>query len=208
MRTSLIALSLVALLPARATTQTSDFSAALRWRTIGPYRAGRARAVAGTPGKPTVFYIGFDNGGLWRSNDYGSNWESLFDHEATGSIGAIAVAPSSPNVLYVGTGAGIIRPDLATGYGMYRSDDTGRTWTHIGLDSTQMIAYIDVDSKNPDRLFVAALGHPYGPNAQRGVFRSTDGGRTWAKVLYKNPDTGAIDLASDPDDPPVVYAAL
>ena len=106
---------------------------------------------------------------MWRSTDYGSTWSSLFDPEATGSIGAIAVAPSSPNILYVGTGAGIIRPDLATGYGMYRSDDTGRTWTHIGLDSTQMIAYVDVDPKNPDRLFVAALGHPYGPNAQRGV---------------------------------------
>jgi len=208
MRTSLIALSLVALLPARATTQTSDFSAALRWRTIGPYRAGRARAVAGVPGHPTVFYIGFDNGGLWRSNDYGSNWESLFDHEATGSIGAIAVAPSSPNVLYVGTGAGIIRPDLATGYGMYRSDDTGRTWTHIGLDSTQMIAYIDVDSKNPDRLFVAALGHPYGPNAQRGVFRSTDGGRTYDKVLYKDEYTSANEVRIDPGNANTVYATL
>src|SRR5881394_1312407 len=183
MRTSLIALSLVALLPAGATTQTSDFSAALRWRTIGPYRAGRARAVAGTPGKPTVFYIGFDNGGLWRSNDYGSNWESLFDHEATGSIGAIAVAPSDPNIVYVGTGAGIIRPDLATGNGIYKSTDAGRTWTHLGgLDSTLMIAMVDVDPKNPDRLFVAALGHPYGSNVERGIYRSTDGGRTFDTV--------------------------
>src|SRR5204862_728147 len=182
---------LVALLPARATPQASDFAGALRWRTIGPYRAGRARAVAATPGKPTVFYIGFDNGGLWRSSDYGNNWVPLFDKEATGSIGAIAVAPTSPNIIYVGTGAGIIRPDLATGYGMYRSDDTGRTWTHLGLDSTQMIAYVDVDATNPNRLFVAALGHPYGPNAQRGVFRSTDGGRTFDKVLYKDEYTSA-----------------
>jgi len=208
MRNSFIALILLALLPGRARSQAPDFSTALRWRTIGPYRAGRARAVAATPGKPTVFYIGFDNGGLWRSTDYGSNWESLFDHEATGSIGAIAVAPSSPNVLYVGTGAGIIRPDLATGYGMYRSDDTGRTWTHIGLDSTQMIAYVDVDPNNPDRLFVAALGHPYGPNAQRGVFRSTDGGKTYDKVLYKDEYTSANEVRIDPSNPSTVYATL
>jgi photosystem II stability/assembly factor-like uncharacterized protein len=208
MRTSLIALSLVALLPARATAQTSDFSTALRWRTIGPYRAGRARAVAGTPGKPTVFYVGFDNGGVWRSSDYGNNWAPLFDREATGSIGAIAVAPSSPNVIYVGTGAGIIRPDLATGYGMYRSDDTGHTWTHLGLDSTQMIAYVDVDPTNPNRLFVAALGHPYGPNAQRGVFRSTDGGRSFDKVLYKDEYTSANEVRIDPSNPNTVYATL
>jgi photosystem II stability/assembly factor-like uncharacterized protein len=189
-------------------SQTPDFSTALRWRTIGPYRAGRARALAATPGKPTAFYIGFDNGGLWRSTDYGANWESLFDQEATGSIGAIAVAPSSPNILYVGTGAGIIRPDLATGYGMYRSDDTGRTWTHLGLDSTQMIAYVDVDATNPNRLFVAALGHPYGPNAQRGVFRSTDGGRTFDKVLYKDEYTSANEVRIDPSNPNTVYATL
>lgn len=210
MRIPLLAVSLLALVSGRAVTQTPDFSGALRWRTIGPYRAGRARALAATPGKPTTFYIGFDNGGLWRSTDYGSNWESLFDKEATGSIGAIAVAPSSPNILYVGTGAGIIRPDLATGYGMYRSDDTGRTWTHLGgdLDSTQMIAYVDVDATNPNRLFVAALGHPYGPNAQRGVFRSTDGGRTFDKVLYKDEYTSANEVRIDPGNPNTVYATL
>ena len=208
MRISIVVLGLLALAASRAVTQTPDLGTALRWRTIGPYRAGRARAVAATPGTPTVFYIGFDNGGLWRSTDYGSNWESLFDKEATGSIGAIAVAPSSPNVLYVGTGAGIIRPDLATGYGMYRSDDAGRTWTHIGLDSTQMIAYVDVDPKNPDRLFVAALGHPYGPNAQRGVFRSTDGGRTYEKVLYQDEYTSANEVRIDPSNQNTVYATL
>src|SRR5712664_2654093 len=138
-----------------------------------------ARAAAGTSGHPTIFYIGFDNGGLWRTSDFGSNWEPLFDREATGSIGAIAVAPSNPNIIYVGTGAGIIRPDLATGNGVYKSTDAGRTWTHLGLDSTLMIAMVDVDPTNPDRLFVAALGHPYGPNAERGIYRSTDGGRTF-----------------------------
>ncbi len=210
MRTSLLLVGLAAVCASRATAQTPDFSTALRWRTIGPFRAGRARALAATPGHPTVFYIGFDNGGLWRSSDYGSNWEPLFDHESTGSIGAIAVAPSAPNVIYVGSGAGIIRPDLATGNGMYRSNDTGRTWTHLGggLDETQMIAYVDVDPANPDRLFVAALGHPYGPNAERGVYRSTDGGRTFAKVLYKDEYTSANEVRIDPSNPNTVYAAL
>src|SRR5258708_24284293 len=152
MRISILLLSVLALLPARATAQTPDFSSALRWRTIGPFRAGRARALAGTPGHPTVFYIGFDNGGLWRSSDYGSSWEPLFDREATGSIGAIAVAPSAPNVIYVGTGAGIIRPDLATGNGMFRSNDPRRTWARPGLQATQMIAYGAVDPTSPDPL--------------------------------------------------------
>src|SRR5580765_3013986 len=132
----------------------------MRWRDIGPTRGGRARTLAGVPSQPNTFYAGFDNGGLWRSTDYGANWVPLFDDQSTGSIGAIGVAPSNPSIIYVGTGAGIIRPDLATGNGMYRSNDSGRTWTHLGggLDSTQMIAMIDVDPKNPDRLFVAALG--------------------------------------------------
>src|SRR6266480_1553938 len=208
MRRVLLALSLAALFSSPAYSQTPDLSGALRWRTIGPYRAGRARALAGVSGKPTVFYIGFDNGGLWRSSDYGSNWEPLFDRESTGSIGAIAVAPSNPAIIYVGTGAGIIRPDLATGDGMYRSNDTGRTWTHLGLDSTQMIAYVDVDATNPDRLFVAALGHPYGPNTERGVFRSTDGGRSFEKVLYKDEYTSANEVRIDPANPNTVYAAL
>ena len=208
MRIPVVALTLAALLPARATAQTPDLSGALRWRTIGPFRAGRARALAGVPGEPTVFYIGFDNGGLWRSSDYGSNWEPLFDREVTGSIGAIAVAPSSPNIIYVGTGAGIIRPDLATGNGMYRSNDTGRTWTQLGLAETQMTAYVDVDHTNPDRLFVAALGHPYGPNAERGIYRSTDGGRTFEKVLYKDEYTSGNEVRIDPSNPNTVYAAL
>src|ERR1700744_636214 len=144
----------------------------MHWRQIGPPRAGRARALSGVPGKPHVFYIGFDNGGVWRSTDFGSTWVPLFDNEPTGSIGAIAVAPSDPNVIYVGTGAGIIRPDLATGDGVYKSTDAGKTWTHLGLRDSQMIANIEVDPKNPNRVFVAALGHPYGPNAERGVFRS------------------------------------
>jgi photosystem II stability/assembly factor-like uncharacterized protein len=208
MRSIVLALSLAALCTSRAPTQTPDLTAALRWRSIGPTRAGRTRAVAGSPGHPAALYIGFDNGGLWRSTDYGSNWEPLFDDQPTGSIGAIAVAPSDPNVIYVGSGAGIIRPDLATGNGMYRSSDAGRTWAHLGLDETQMIAMVDVDPTNPSRLFVAALGHPYGPNAERGVFRSTDGGRTFERVLYKDDYTSANDVRIDPGTPNTVYAAL
>src|SRR5262249_8438510 len=155
-----------------------------------------------------VFDIGFDNGGVWRSTDYGSTWKPLFDKQPTGSIGAIAVAPSNPSVIYVGTGAGIIRPDLATGDGVYKSTDAGKTWTHLGLRDTQMIANIEVDPRNPNRLFVAALGHPYGPNAERGIFRSTDGGATFQKVLYKDEYTSADDVRLDPSDPNTVYAAL
>ncbi len=185
-----------------------DPASAMHWRQIGPTRAGRARPLAGVPGQPNVFYIGFDNGGVWRSTDYGANWTPIFDRESTGSIGAIAVAPSDPNVIYVGTGAAIIRPDLATGNGVYKSTDAGRTWTHLGLPDTQMIATIDVDPRDPNRLFVAALGHPYGPNPQRGVFRSTDGGKTFEKVLYKDEYTSANDVRIDPADPNTVYAAL
>jgi len=180
----------------------------MRWREIGPVRAGRARALSGVPSEPNVFYIGFDNGGVWRSTDYGSTWNPIFDNEPTGSIGAIAVAPTNPNIIYVGSGAGIIRPDLAVGNGMYKSTDAGRTWTHLGLDDTQMIANVEVDPANPDRVFVAALGHPYGPNAERGVFRSTDGGKTFQKVLYRDEYTSANDVCIDPHNPNIVYASL
>src|SRR5215471_11533921 len=186
----------------------ADPSAALHWRHIGPVRAGRARAVSGVAAKPNLAYIGFDNGGVWRSSDYGSNWEPLFDRESTGSIGAIAVAPSDPSVIYVGSGAGIIRPDLATGDGIYKSTDTGKTWTKLGLPDSQMIAHIDVSPRDPNRLFVAVLGHPYGPSAERGIFRSTDGGRTFDKVLYKDEYTSGDDVRIDPSDPNIVYAAL
>jgi photosystem II stability/assembly factor-like uncharacterized protein len=180
----------------------------MHWRQIGPPRAGRARALAGVASQRNVFYIGFDNGGVWRSTDYGSTWVPLFDNQPTGSIGAIAVSRSNPDVIYVGTGAGIIRPDLAIGDGVYKSIDAGKTWTHLGLRDTQMIANIEVDPKNPDRLFVAALGHPYGPNTERGVFRSTDGGATFEKVLYKDEYMSANDVRIDPSEPNTIYAAL
>jgi photosystem II stability/assembly factor-like uncharacterized protein len=180
----------------------------MHWRAIGPTRAGRARAVSGVPSQPNVAYAGFDNGGVWRSTDYGSTWVPLFDRESTGSIGAIAVAPSDPNVIYVGTGAGIIRPDLATGNGLYKSTDAGKTWTHLGLADTQMIAHVEVSPRDPNTMFVAALGHPYGPNPERGIFRTTDGGRSFQKVLYKDEYTSGDDVRIDPSDPNVVYAAL
>lgn len=180
----------------------------MHWRQIGPPRAGRARALSGVPSQPNVFYAGFDNGGVWRSTDFGSTWQPLFDNQPTGSIGAIAVAPSNPNIIYVGTGAGIIRPDLAVGDGVYKSTDAGRTWTHLGLRDSQMIANIEVDPTNPNRLFVAALGHPYGPNQERGIFRSTDGGATFTKVLYKDEYTSGNDVRMDPRHPDTVYAAL
>src|SRR5690348_8146678 len=212
MRKSLFLLAAAVVSPgadfSTALAQAADPSAAMHWRQIGPTRAGRARAVSGVGSQPNVAYAGFDNGGVWRSTDYGSNWEPLFDKESTGSIGAIAVAPSDPNVIYVGTGAGIIRPDLATGDGMYKSTDAGKTWTHLGLRQSQMIAHVDVDPRDANRLFVAVLGHPYGPNAERGIFRSTDGGRSFEKVLYTDEYTSGNDVRIDPSDPSIVYATL
>ena len=203
-----IALAALAATATIAPAQSASSYAEMQWREIGPTRAGRARALDGVPSQPNVFYVGYDNGGVWRSTDYGSTWQPIFDEEPTGSIGAIGVAPSNPNIIYVGSGAGIIRPDLSTGDGMYKSTDAGKTWTHLGLRETQMIAQIAVDPNNPDRLFVAALGHPYGPNEERGIFRSTDGGKTFQKVLYKDEYTSGNDVRIDPRNPNVVYATL
>ena len=180
----------------------------LRWRMIGPFRGGRARAVAGVPSQPNVFYIGQVNGGVWRSNDYGRTWMPIFDQQPTQSIGAIAVAPSDPNIIYVGSGEGLHRPDLSVGDGIYRSSDAGKTWTHLGLRGAQQIPALAIDPRDPNRLFAAVLGHPYGPSAERGIFRSTDGGVTWKKVLYKDENTGGSDIALDPSNPDVVYACL
>ncbi|HET7023690.1 MAG TPA: hypothetical protein VFI39_00615 [Gemmatimonadales bacterium] len=184
-----------------------DFSA-MRWRSIGPFRGGRTVGVAGVPSRSGVFYMSANNGGVWKTDDYGRTWAPIFDGQPTGSIGALAVAPSDPDVIYVGTGEGLQRPDLAVGDGVYKSADAGRTWHHVGLDSVQQIASIIIDPADPNRVFVAALGHPYGPNPERGVYRSLDGGATWTKVLYRDEDTGASDLAFDPTDPATVYAVL
>jgi photosystem II stability/assembly factor-like uncharacterized protein len=182
--------------------------AEMRWRWIGPLRGGRGRAVCGVPSQPNVMYMSQHNGGVWKTTDYGHTWKPIFDEQPTGSIGAIAVAPSDPSVIYVGSGEGLQRPDLSTGDGIYKSTDAGRTWTHLGLRDGQQIPRIVVDSRNPDRLFVAVLGHPYGPNQERGIFRSTDGGRSFQKVLYKDENTGGSDVEIDPANLDVVYAAL
>jgi len=180
----------------------------MRWRMIGPFRASRTKAGTGVPTQPNVFYIGVVNGGVWKTTDYGRTWDPIFDQQGTGSIGAIAVAPSDPNVVYVGSGEGLQRPDLSTGDGIYKSTDAGKTWTHLGLRDGQQIPQIIIDPRDPNRLFVAVLGHPYGPNAERGIFRSLDGGRTFEKVLYKDENTGGIDVAFDPQNAQIVYAVL
>jgi photosystem II stability/assembly factor-like uncharacterized protein len=180
----------------------------LHWRLIGPFRGGRALAVTGVPGEPNHFYFGAVDGGVWESIDAGRTWHPIFDGEPVASIGAIAVAPSDPTTLYVGTGEADMRSDIARGDGMYKSTDGGKTWTHIGLNDSRHIGSIAVDPRNANVVYVAALGHAYGPNAERGVFKTTDGGKTWSKVLYKDANTGAISLAMDPNDANVVYAAL
>ena len=180
----------------------------MRWRMIGPFRGGRTVAISGVPDTPNVFYIGVNNGGVWKTTDYGQTWQPIFDDQPAGSIGALAVSPSHPDTIYVGSGEGLRRPDLSTGDGVYKSTDAGHSWQHLGLRDAQQISAIVVDPQDPNRLLVAALGHPYGANEERGVFRSTDGGLNWQKVLYKNADTGAIDLAFDPLNAQTVYAAM
>lgn len=181
---------------------------ALHWRLIGPFRGGRVLAVTGIAGNDRHFYFGAVDGGVWETKDAGRTWRPIFDAEPVGSVGALAVAPSNPNIIYVGTGEADMRSDIAQGDGIYKSTDAGRHWHHIGLADSRQIGRILVDPRNPQVVFVAALGHAYGPNEQRGVFRSTDGGKNWTKVLFKNVNTGAIDLAFKPGDPGTIYAAL
>lgn len=180
----------------------------MRWRNVGPFRGGRTRAVCGVAGEPNVFYIGAVNGGVWKTDDYGRTWNPIFDKESSSSIGAIAVAPSDPNIVYVGSGEGLHRPDLSVGNGIYKSVNAGKTWKHLGLRDGQQISTISVDPGNPDRLFVAVAGHPYGPNPERGIYRSLDGGSSFEKVLGSDPNIGGNDVEIDPAHPQTVYAAL
>lgn len=180
----------------------------MHWRLIGPFRGGRTRAATGVAGEPNVFYVGQVDGGVWKSNDYGRTWRPIFDGQPTQSIGAIAVAPSDTNVVYVASGEGLHRPDLSVGDGIYRSADAGRTWVHLGLRDGEQIPALAVDPRDPNRLFAAVLGHPYGPNAERGIYRSTDGGATWTKVLDRGPNVGGSQVVLDPSNPEVVYATL
>src|ERR1700758_3534277 len=158
----------------------------MQWRCIGPFRGGRTVAITGVQGQPNLFYMAAVNGGVWKTTDFGHTWVPIFDEAgSSGSVGAIAVAPSNSNVIYVGSGEGLQRPDLAVGDGIYKSTDAGKTWAHLGLRDAQQITAIVVDPKDAERVYVAAEGHPYGPNAERGVFRSKDGGQNWEKVLFK-----------------------
>lgn len=186
----------------------ADFDSALRWRNIGPFRGGRTRAIAGVPSQPNIFYMAQVNGGVFKSIDYGRTWQPIFDDQPTGSVGAMAVSISNPDIIYVGSGEGLHRPDLSVGDGIYKSTDAGKTWVHLGLRDGQQIAQLAIDPRNPDRLFVAVAGHPYGPNEERGIFRSADGGKTFEKVLYRDENTGASDVLIDPANSQIVYATL
>lgn len=191
-----------------AQTIKDDALKGMKWRLIGPFRGGRSLAVTGIANQPNVYYFGAVAGGVWKTTDGGLTWSPIFDKQPIASIGAIAVAPSDPNIIYVGTGEACLRGDISFGNGMYKSLDAGKTWAHIGLDDTRHIGAVIVDPRNPDIVFVAALGHAFGANKDRGVFRSADGGKTWQNVLFKDDKTGAIDITFDPNNSHVLYAAM
>ena len=186
-----------------------DVYKSLRWRNIGPHRGGRVVAVAGDPVDQATFYFGACAGGVWKTDDAGAHWYNVSDgFFNTAAIGAIAVSESDPNVIYVGTGESSIRSNVSHGDGVYKSTDAGQTWQNVGLQDTRHISRIKIHPDNPDLVYVSALGHAWGRNEERGVFRSTDGGQTWEKVLYKNDGAGAIDLSMDATNPRILYAAI
>ena len=180
----------------------------LHWRMIGPFRGGRTRAATGVPSQPNLYYVGQVNGGVWKSDDYGRTWNPIFDHESSQSIGAIAVASSDPNIIYVASGEGLHRPDLSVGNGIYKSTDAGKSWIHLGLRDGEQIPALAIDPRDPNKIFAAVLGHPYGPSEERGLYRSTDGGQNWQKIISKDENTGASDVEIDPSNPDVVYASM
>jgi photosystem II stability/assembly factor-like uncharacterized protein len=207
-----LALSVIAFLQTQNVVTAQEFSSSLysglHWRMIGPFRGGRSNGVTGVPGQPNTFYFGSVGGGVWKSENSGRTWTPIFDSQPVASIGAIAVAQSNASVVYVGTGEADMRSQISFGNGVYKSTDAGKTWNHVGLDDTRQIGRILVDPWDADIVFVAALGHAYGANPERGVYRSNDGGASWRKVLFKNNDVGAIDLAFDPQESRTIYAAL
>jgi photosystem II stability/assembly factor-like uncharacterized protein len=181
----------------------------MKWREIGPMRAGRTRALAGVPSEPATFYLGAVNGGVWKTTNAGATWNSVWDGQSSGSIGSIAVSESDPNIVYVASGEGLQRPDLSTGDGVYKSTDAGKTWSHLEeLRDGQQIGQVAIDPKNPDRVFVAVTGHPYGPNEERGLYRTLDGGKTFKRVLFTNNRTGASEVQIDPQHPDIVFAGM
>src|SRR5271165_6250672 len=180
-----------------------------QWRSAGPQRGGRSIAAAGSSARPLEYYFGATGGGLWKTTDGGLTWRPVTDGQLhSSSVGAVAVAASNPDVVYIGMGETELRGNIMQGDGVYKTTDGGKTWKSVGLVDTQAIARIRVHPTNPDIVYVAAFGHPYGPNAERGVFRTKDGGKTWQKVLYRNDHAGAVDLCIDPHNPSVLYAAI
>src|SRR5260221_7759086 len=198
---------LVQLMAQQGRVEPSTFSA-LRWRMIGPFRGGRVNGVSGVPGQPNHFYMGSVGGGVWKTTNAGRTWLPIFDSQPIASIGAIAVAPSRPDTVYVGTGEADMRSQISYGNGTYKSTDAGKTWTHIGLDATRQIGRVAVDPRDPNTVFVAALDHVYRADPDRGAYPPRDGGATWQKVLFKNNDVGAIDLTFDPTTSQTIYASL
>ena len=195
--------------PRKPGVKVNPLSGVMRWRCIGPFRGGRVVAVAGHPTETATFYFGAVAGGVWKTTDAGVYWRNVSDrYFTTSSVGAIAVSESDPNVIYVGTGESCIRNNVTHGDGVYRSTDGGETWRNMGLRDTRHIARVRVHPKDPDIVYVAALGHAFGPNDERGVFRSTDGGETWERVLFVSDGAGAVDLSMDPNNPRTMYASI
>src|SRR5258708_16111631 len=194
--------------PAEKPAIDESLDSGMKWRLVGPFSAGGALAVQGVVGEPNIYYFGAVAGGVWKTTDGGQTWVPLFQKEAVSSIGDIGVAQSDHNVIYVGTGEAAIRGDITFGDGVYKSIDGGKNWKNIGLKDSRHISAIIVHPTNPDIVFVAALGHAFGPNSERGIFKTTDGGRTWRNVLFKDENTGGIDIVFDPHNSNILFAAL
>ena len=203
----LVVFSVAGLMPAFAQQITPDLYKALRYRHIGP-PGNRTAAVVGVPGDPLTYYIGASSGGVWKSSDGGTTWKPVFDDQQAQSIGALAVAPSDSNVVWAGTGEAFVRSNISIGNGVYKSTDGGKTWNHMGLEKTGRIGRVAIDPRNPDIVLVAALGHCYGPQKERGVFRTKDGGKTWEQVLFADENTGCFEIAMDPNNPRVLFAGM
>jgi len=189
------------------TTSGDELYSSLQWRNIGPYRGGRSCAVTGVPGKPNLYYFGSTGGGIWKTEDGGRSWSNISDGFFGGSIGSIAVAPSDQNVIYVGGGEKTVRGNVSFGYGVWKSENGGKTWKQLGLNASRHIARIRVNPSNPDIVFAAVMGDLFKPTIDRGVYKSIDGGKTWKKVLFSNQDAGAVDLIIDPTNHRIMYAS-
>src|SRR2546425_1418685 len=204
---SVLLCALSALVAAQSPRPSPESLSALKFRYIGPV-GNRVIAITGVPGHPYTYYAGAASGGVWKTTDAGAHWESMFDDQDVQSIGALAVAPSDPSTVWAGTGEAFIRSNISIGNGIYKSLDAGKTWSRMGLDRTGRIARILVDPKNPDTVFACALGHAYGPQQDRGVYKTSDGGRNWTRVLFVDENTGCSDVAMDPNNPRVLFAGM